>query len=455
MSSRYSRGVNKATSEKNQTILKTLLNDPANKHCADCKTAQHPRWASWNIGVFLCIRCSGIHRGMGTHISKVRSVDLDSWTDMHLENLIKWGNKRANKYWEAKLPENYVPDDSKIHNFIKTKYDLKRWVSGPMPDPSKLEDDDTPLAEVKEKLNTNGSRVQPPPSNQAPKQAPASSASALIPDLLGGDAEPSRAAPTSGPAGLLDTKPMPQTPPVSQAPTAQNNGQAGQQNQQNQQKPPPPPPKRIQTDQSDSLLGLDFVSSPATSSPASGSSTKSLAGPQSGISSGVQRPDLKKSILSLYAKPQQPMQPMGAPVQSMPSMQTMQPIAPMAPMGQQQQSQASQNTMQTPSMFDSLTSSTQGLSLGSTNSGSSSTANQSSGQNVFDSLMTHSSASAWASSPTQHRPSTTSTTQDDEWESFTSSTTAHGSSTIATGGASTGTGTNTGLEDELFGNVWK
>ena len=55
-----------------------------------------PRWASWNMcvlpcpflpalhvcisGVFLCIRCSGIHRGMGTHISKVKSIDLDAWT---------------------------------------------------------------------------------------------------------------------------------------------------------------------------------------------------------------------------------------------------------------------------------------------------------------------------------------------------------------------------------------
>ena len=39
-----------------------------------------PRWASWNIGVFLCIRCAGIHRNLGVHISKVKSVNLDSWT---------------------------------------------------------------------------------------------------------------------------------------------------------------------------------------------------------------------------------------------------------------------------------------------------------------------------------------------------------------------------------------
>ena len=36
-------------------------------------------------GVFLCIRCSGIHRGMGTHISKVKSIDLDAWTPEQME----------------------------------------------------------------------------------------------------------------------------------------------------------------------------------------------------------------------------------------------------------------------------------------------------------------------------------------------------------------------------------
>jgi hypothetical protein len=50
--------------------------------------------------VFVCIRCSGIHRGMGTHISRVKSVDLDAWTDEQLQSVIKWGNSRANKYVE-------------------------------------------------------------------------------------------------------------------------------------------------------------------------------------------------------------------------------------------------------------------------------------------------------------------------------------------------------------------
>ena len=114
-----------------------------------------PRWASWNLGVFVCIRCSGIHRGMGTHISRVKSVDLDSWTDEQLQSILSWGNARANKYWEAKLAAGHAPSEAKIENFIRTKYELKRWVmDGPMPDPATLDvdgDDDVPLSLVKEK----------------------------------------------------------------------------------------------------------------------------------------------------------------------------------------------------------------------------------------------------------------------------------------------------------------
>lgn len=78
---------------------------------------------------------------MGTHISRVRSIDLDTWTDDHMKEMIRWGNKRANLYWEAQLPFNYVPDESRIANFIRTKYDLKRWVLCPeIPDPATLSD---------------------------------------------------------------------------------------------------------------------------------------------------------------------------------------------------------------------------------------------------------------------------------------------------------------------------
>lgn len=54
-------------------------------------------WSSPLSALLTDGRCSGIHRGMGTHISKVKSVDLDSWTDEQLQSVLKWGNARANK----------------------------------------------------------------------------------------------------------------------------------------------------------------------------------------------------------------------------------------------------------------------------------------------------------------------------------------------------------------------
>ena len=54
---------------------------------------------------------------MGTHISRVKSVDLDAWTDEQLQSVLRWGNSRANKYWEAKLAAGHVPSDAYVYTF--------------------------------------------------------------------------------------------------------------------------------------------------------------------------------------------------------------------------------------------------------------------------------------------------------------------------------------------------
>ncbi|KAI9510687.1 ArfGap-domain-containing protein [Russula earlei] len=130
----------KATTERHARILRELVKRPENRVCADCKH-NDPRWASWNIGVFLCIRCSGIHRGMGTHISKVKSIDLDTWTAEQMACIQKWGNRLANLYWEAHLKPGHVPPDHKIESFIRSKYESRRWALDGLPpsDPAALE----------------------------------------------------------------------------------------------------------------------------------------------------------------------------------------------------------------------------------------------------------------------------------------------------------------------------
>ncbi|RPD59484.1 ArfGap-domain-containing protein [Lentinus tigrinus ALCF2SS1-6] len=152
----------KATTERHARTLRELLKRPENKTCADCKR-NDPRWASWNLGVFLCIRCSGIHRSMGTHISKVKSVDLDVWTPEQMASIQKWGNRRANLYWEAHLRAGHIPPDHKMESYIRSKYESRRWArEGPPPeDPAVLEADaPAPAA------------VAPPTHAAPPAQAP-------------------------------------------------------------------------------------------------------------------------------------------------------------------------------------------------------------------------------------------------------------------------------------------
>ena len=211
---------------------------------------------------------------MGTHISRVKSVDLDSWTDEQLQSVLMWGNARANKYWEAKLAPGHVPSEAKIENFIRTKYEAKRWVmDGPIPDPATLdaeEDDDVPLNLVKEKQaiaranSLRGGGVASPVGPSQVRRAPQ-------PDLYANDAHQHRS--SSGPPAARQTQ-------ANSAPPPQ---------QQKTQKP------------ADSLLGLDFFGTDSQPAPARPSS----AAPSSGVP-GQSRPDLKQSILSLYASAPKP-----------------------------------------------------------------------------------------------------------------------------------------------------
>ncbi|XP_050372596.1 ADP-ribosylation factor GTPase-activating protein AGD4 isoform X2 [Argentina anserina] len=86
------------------SVSTALRGIPGNDLCAECSSSE-PDWASLNLGILLCIECSGAHRNLGVHISKVRSITLDVkvWEPTIVNLFRNLGNAFCNSVWEGKL----------------------------------------------------------------------------------------------------------------------------------------------------------------------------------------------------------------------------------------------------------------------------------------------------------------------------------------------------------------
>ncbi|XP_037705942.1 LOW QUALITY PROTEIN: arf-GAP with GTPase, ANK repeat and PH domain-containing protein 1 [Choloepus didactylus] len=130
-----SKNKSRLTSQSEAMALQSIRNIRGNSHCVDCET-QNPNWASLNLGALMCIECSGIHRNLGTHLSRVRSLDLDDWPIELIKVMSSIGNELANSVWEESCQGRAKPSldstrDEK-ERWIRAKYEQKLFLA-PLP----------------------------------------------------------------------------------------------------------------------------------------------------------------------------------------------------------------------------------------------------------------------------------------------------------------------------------
>ncbi|XP_040459810.1 arf-GAP with GTPase, ANK repeat and PH domain-containing protein 1 isoform X7 [Falco naumanni] len=127
-----SKNKSRLTSQNEAMALQSIRNIRGNSHCVDCE-AQNPDWASLNLGALICIECSGIHRNLGTHLSRVRSLDLDDWPIELIKVMTSIGNELANSVWEENSQGHMKPSSDSTREekelWIRAKYEQKLFLA--------------------------------------------------------------------------------------------------------------------------------------------------------------------------------------------------------------------------------------------------------------------------------------------------------------------------------------